>query len=131
MEILDIETLIHTRLTGDPALAAIVADRVYSLDAPAGADLPYIVFRLRNAPTTNGVGGQVILTRASYSVVVSGETRSLLALKTAAERVLALLQGNFGAIGGVLKEQLAYPEDYDGTSYRHLGGLFDFYASPA
>jgi hypothetical protein len=130
MELIDVENLIHDRLTADGALAAIVGDRVYSMDAPKGAAMPYVVYKLSSAPVTNGVGGVVILARPSYLIVVSGQTRSLSSLEAAAERVLALLQGNFGAIGGVLREQVAYPELFDGISYRHLGGLFDFYASP-
>lgn len=131
MEILDIERLIYERLTDDTQLAAIVGNRVYSLQAPDGATLPYVVFRLRSPQNTNGIGGRVILTKAPYSAVVSGEGDSLIALEPAAERLVALLQGNFGDIGGVFTAPLAYNETFDGKSYRHLGGLFDFYASPA
>ena len=131
MKILDIDRLIYARLAADVPLTAIVSSGIYSLRAPAEATLPYVVFRLITSMNTNGTGGTVALVSARYSVVCSGEGESLVSLETAAERIVAVLSGNFGDIGGVFDAPLAYDEFFDGQAYRHLGGLFDFYASPS
>ncbi|XBQ15803.1 MAG: DUF3168 domain-containing protein [Oceanicaulis sp.] len=40
------EAVLFSRLTGDAAIAAIVGTRVYPVEAPEGAALPHLVYRL-------------------------------------------------------------------------------------
>lgn len=48
-----LDGVIYTALTSDPTVSGIVGAKVYALQAPAGIELPYIVFYLASGVVPN------------------------------------------------------------------------------
>ncbi|MFZ6028038.1 MAG: tail completion protein gp17 [Chloroflexota bacterium] len=130
MEILAIDNLIHDRLAANATIAAAVSDRIYADMAPDSAALPYITYKKGTPAYTVGLGGKRALVRVPYTVILSVPGESYSAYDSVSDAIIQTLTGNFGSIGGVCVAPLAYAEFFDATHYRHLGGQFDFFASP-
>ena len=138
MEIFDIERLIVARTTTGATSVAAIGGRMHRQPAPPAEVFPFGVFDLIDARNTVGVGGTLIMARAEYLVKIIARGASMVdltvahdgLLEAAADALVTALSGNFGAIGGVYTSPVAYREIDGGIEYVHVGGLFEFYASP-
>ncbi len=124
-----IEPWLYSRLTGDTALTAIVADRVFGPLTPDEILSPYVTFSLSSLRDIMGIGIARISVDALYLVKVVAQTTSLNDVAPAAARVEALLHGAIydgvdGSLTCVRNNVVDYTEVSDGSPYRHLGAVF-------
>jgi hypothetical protein len=91
-------------LLADGQLAALVADRIYSLVAPQSAAYPLVVYAELAGADTEALGMIRTLTQLTYAVKAIGATASLLPIDPIAKRIDTLLQGAQAALPGGLIE---------------------------
>ena len=133
-ETLIIEGWLDSRLQLDLVLAELVGDRIYGHLAPPEAAHPLVVFTAQGPRDIRGVGTARIMIDALYQVKGIDRGRSFAPLEPIARRLDELLHGASGAtdagwvLGCVREEPISYSEVDDGTEYRHLGGLYRFWA---
>lgn len=136
-ELYDIETYIYGRLSGDSALTAAVAARIYPEKPDEDAAYPLVVFARQSGLTMLGNSGAILWGNYLYQAEVWGETRSLNDLKAAADRIDALLHNPDGAtVNGArivsLREQpMGRNDDTEGVFRRSAGGLYRILYDPA
>ena len=85
------EQLLANALVADPAVAAVVGQRVYPVVAPASADLPFVTWRRtgfqRNQTLGCPMGTGVVLLAVDVFAVTYGEARDI------ADKVRQVLDG--------------------------------------
>lgn len=126
------ERWLHTTLSADSALAAVVAGRIYSYQAAARAALPYVVFHLQSGGQDIAVvGAHRVWADLLYAVKAVAEGESFGGgVETAAGRIDALLHRGSGTVTGgkvlmcVRERPLAYVENAGDRRFQHLGGLY-------
>lgn len=142
-EPLVVEQWIYSRLTGDAQLMALVGHasdgepKVYSYNAdePTPIEPPCVIFSMNFATDTQTHNGTSVMAACYYSIraVVAGS--SFVPARDIAARIHAVLSGQQGetpdgTIFGCQRENpLALPQSDNGVPYRHLGGLYRFYAA--
>jgi len=134
MELNRIEGWITGKLRNDATLMALV-EGVHAWPAPQSAAFPYIVFEFQpGSEDVNGVGGRRILVSAQYLVRVIGRECGIEDLKTAADRMDALLSGGIvpsstGVQSCYREQPFSMIEVDEGLRYPHLGGLYRILAN--
>jgi hypothetical protein len=91
------ERLLGDALVADPAVAALVGDRVYPVIAPASAAIPFITWRrqaVQREATLSGPSGIATVTLAVDMYATTYE-----AVRELADRCRAVLDGFNGALG--------------------------------
>lgn len=136
IELPRIEEWLYSTLSTDSQLTtALGGRRIYGYVAPQGAAMPYVILSHQGGHDVRGVGPGRIMASVLYQVKVVGEGASFNGIKSAADRLDALLQGASGSVvdGAVLacvrEQPLAYVEVDSGAQYRHLGGLYRIMAT--
>ena len=133
-DVLGIDALLISTLAGDPTLAGLIGNRVYSDVAPDGAVFPFVVYSLAAAPTVRGVGAAHIMSNATYTVKAVDDSATYATLRVIADRIDALLIGLEGAndygtvLAGTKEETIRFTILEAGRQYRHLGGQYRFHS---
>lgn len=138
IEALIVDEWLFARLNGDATLRAILGvqvgeRRVSSVVAPSvWGDGPFVTFAEQSPMAdTIVVGGARVFARGLYTVKAIRKTDTWTTLRSAAERVDALLHGATGTAGG--GQVLAFhrdstlrfiERDESGAEWRHLGGTY-------
>lgn len=126
IETLTVDAWLASKLN-DATLLAAAPGGVWADVAPEGTASPWVVFFLVAAADVNALGARRVLVDAVYEVRVTGVDVGYGALKTAANRVDALLQGASGTnsdgtvIGCQGVEPVRFMEQDGDRVYRHLG----------
>lgn len=135
MEGVLIDQWLYERLHGDATLMALVTD-VYSYPAPAGATLPYVLIQEQLVSDVRGVGSARIGVRGAWLVRGVVDTSSWGgAMTQIADRIDVLLQAKSGSVTGgsiwgcVRIRPFRLSETYAGRSIRHLGGVYEVFAT--
>lgn len=129
-----IDEWLYTLLSGDTTLTNQIGQRIYNLQAPQDAALPFVIFGYMQGIDVQGVGTARVMSSVVYQVKAVDEAESFTTAKGIADRLDALVQGASGSVsdGQILaarREQIIqYVETDVGIQYRHLGGLYRIFA---
>lgn len=126
------DAYIRSALLADAELAGLVGTRVFLDMAPVGTQSPFVVYSLQNSSDVGAVGGRgVVLSRLFYTVKGVCEGASYTPILAVANRIQAVLHKPHNVvvdgwlIQGIQRQKtLQYPERFDDTSFRHLGGEY-------
>ena len=137
-EIVDLETWYYATLHADNGAGGVdtlVAGRIFTDEAPAGAAYPMVVLSAQ-APGIDvvSIGPYRVMVNTLYWIRVVGKGASKKALEPIADRIDLLLQAAGGTSGSfrvlmVNREQQPAlpPATVDGIRYVQLGGLYRAY----
>ena len=95
------EQLVIDQLENDPGVAALIADRVYPVIAPASAALPFATWRRQSVTREMTLGGPLGMPTVSLALDIYAE--SYAAVREIADRVRAVLDGFSGGTGNYLR----------------------------
>ena len=130
-ELNTVATWLTGLFVGDATLHAVVADRIYDTLAPSTATYPLIVFQFQGGHDVATVSTERILVDGEWLVRAIDQAETFTDdLKTAADRINALLQGQSGSpAGGTVymadrRQPYQLVESDAGVQYRHLGGIY-------
>lgn len=92
-----IEDALRTRLLADSSISALIADRMYVLQAPQGGPTPYVVYMIvsENPNYTVGCVSDELIIQYSVFSATYAQARSI------AKAIRANLENAHGTIGGV------------------------------
>lgn len=93
----DIASALVDRLSDNADVAAMVADRIYPVDAEQRAALPYIVYLLEDEETLMTQDGESALAKATF--VIWSVTEEFKVSKRLANRIRVALSGFRGTLG--------------------------------
>ena len=133
-ETLIVDGWLASTLGGDATLLAAAPGGVHADVAPEGTASPWVVFFLVAAADASAVGAIRIMADLVYEVRVTGRDCGYAGLKTAANRIDALLHRATvtdadGKVLGCRREEVIRFSEQDGDRvYRHLGGQYRIYA---
>jgi hypothetical protein len=134
-----IERWIRHALTSDAQTAAVIDTRVYSDQAPEGAQYPFVLFNFQFGEDVNGIGPCRILSKNTYQVkVIAREDDENTRL--VADRIDEVIGKASAAqhpddsslkFSGRRQSPIRYTEPGRDSSrrFRHLGGLYEITAS--
>jgi hypothetical protein len=143
-ELVPLASYVTSRLTGDGALAAIVAARCFADLAPEvdpatglAPVYPLLIWHLQAVRDINALGMNRVMTLPLLCVKVVGQDTGYAGIQAAADRVDARLHKapgqsvTFGGatitVAGAYREQpLMYSKPEDGVLYSYLGGIYRF-----
>lgn len=91
------EKLIADRLQSDPAVAAVIAGRVYPVIAPASAALPFLTWRRQAVQREQTLSGPMGMPTVTLAVDIYAEGYE--AVRELADAVRACLDGFGGQVG--------------------------------
>ena len=94
---MELEDALRTRLLADTAIAALIGERMYVLQAPQGVEVPYVVYLVVTTSPTYGQGCISDETVIQYSVFAQSYGQA----RTIAKLIRASLENFGGAIEGV------------------------------
>lgn len=97
-----IENALYSILSNDAAVIALVSTRIYPMQAPQGAALPYIAYSRDSTDHVEVLGGSHGLARAMVSIESFATT--YLAVRNIAEKVRLAIQGLQGTHASVSVE---------------------------
>ena len=136
MEINRIESWITSTLQNDAALTAAAPGGVHAWPVLDEENVfPMVVFEYQpGSEDVNGVGARRIMVSAVYLVRVIGKDCGVEDLKTAADRMDALLTAQMapeilGVMGCYREQPFSMVEVDEGVRYPHLGGLYRILAN--
>lgn len=98
------EKLLADRLQADPAVAAIIAGRVYPVIAPASAGLPFATWRRQAVQREQTLSGPLRMPTVTLAVDLYAETYE--AVRQLADACRACLDGWGGAVGNYVSVRL-------------------------
>ena len=98
------EKLIADRLQADPAVAAVIAGRVYPVIAPASAALPFLTWRRQAVQREQTLSGPMGMPTVTLAVDIYAEGYE--AVRELADAVRACLDGFTGAVGNYVSVRL-------------------------
>ena len=129
------EKWLSDTLSASMDIAALVGARVYLVQAPQGVAKPYITIAYSAGSDVNAIGSRAIA-QPLYIVKAIGAHEDLHTLRVLADWIDALLQDTKVVVSGyqirVQRESpLHYPEFSEGIEYRHVGGMYRCWVSPA
>lgn len=140
-----VEQWIFTQLTGDEELMELVGytgddppePKVfsYNADEPFPIEPPCVIFSMNFATDTQTHNGTSVMAACYYSIRAVVPGSSFEPAKDIAARIHAVLSGQQGetadgiVFGCQRENPLAFPQSDNGVQYRHLGGLYRFYAN--
>ena len=94
------EQLVIDQLENDPAVVALIGDRVYPVIAPASAALPFVTWRRQGVTREMTLAGPLGMPTVSLAVDMYAE--SYAAVRDMADRVRAVLDGFRGGVGNYM-----------------------------
>jgi hypothetical protein len=94
------ERLLADQLKSDPAVAEIVADRVYPVLAPASAAIPFITWRRQAVQREMTLSGPLGMPTVTLAVDMYAETYE--SVRELADRCRASLDGFGGSLGNFI-----------------------------
>jgi hypothetical protein len=121
---------IRTTLAADTGVTGQVGTRLYPDLAPQQAVFPLIVWSLQDAMDVVGQGTFRIMVRCTYTIKVTGKTRSYWQLKPAFDAMDSALHGaggdttNAHIFACMRTEEYRLAEFVDNEDYRTLGGMY-------
>jgi hypothetical protein len=137
-ETLAVDEYIYRQLTEDASTTALIAQRVYGEQAPAGADLPLILFNNLSALDVRGSGNTRIMIDGLWvirAVVQDGSYNATArALAACIDRLFRdgtsrAVDDNKALVFQSHREQpYRLVDEQSGKPFRHLGGIYRFYA---
>jgi hypothetical protein len=98
------EAFVGTVLTGDPRVAAIIADRVFPVIAPASAAIPFAVWRRQAVSREQSLSGPVGLPTVTLALDMYAETYE--AVRDLADACREALDGYGGSLGNSISVRL-------------------------
>jgi hypothetical protein len=98
------EAFVGTVLTGDPRVAAIIADRVFPVIAPASAAIPFAVWRRQAVNREQSLSGPVGLPTVTLALDMYAETYE--AVRDLADACREALDGYGGSLGNSISVRL-------------------------
>ena len=98
------EKLIADRLQADPAVAGIIAGRVYPVIAPASAGLPFLTWRRQAVQREQTLSGPMGMPTVTLAVDIYAEGYE--AVRELADACRACLDGFTGAVGNYVSVRL-------------------------
>ena len=98
------EKLIADRLQADPAVAAVIAGRVYPVIAPASAALPFLTWRRQAVQREQTLSGPMGMPTVTLAVDIYAEGYE--AVRELADACRACLDGFTGAVGNYVSVRL-------------------------
>ena len=98
------EKLLADRLQSDPAVAAILAGRVYPVIAPASAGLPFATWRRQAVQREQTLSGPLRMPTVTLAVDLYAETYE--AVRELADACRACLDGWGGGVGNYVSVRL-------------------------
>ena len=102
-----------TVLVSDPAVAAVVGQRVYPVIAPAAADLPFITWRRSGVQRSHTLGGPMGMPTVVMSVDLYAVTYE--AVRELADRIRRALDGYGGSPSdSVVVDNVSLDNEADG-----------------
>jgi hypothetical protein len=102
-----------TVLVSDPAVAAVVGQRVYPVIAPAAADLPFITWRRSGVQRSHTLGGPMGMPTVVMSVDLYAVTYE--AVRELADRIRRALDGYGGSPSdSVVVDNVSLDNESDG-----------------
>lgn len=120
------EEAVYARLTGVPAIAALIGTRVYPALAPMGATLPYVVYQHISGVRETAFGDDPGIARARIQVAAWSDEYS--EARQVAEAVRQGLQRYRGTVGGVEVLDVFVEADFDQYDEEALryGAILDY-----
>ena len=98
------EKLLADRLLADPAVAAVILNRVYPVIAPASAALPFVTWRRQAVQREQTLSGPLGMPTVSLAVDMYAETYE--GVRELADTIRASLDGWTGAMGNYVSVRL-------------------------
>jgi hypothetical protein len=98
------EAFVGTVLTGDPRVAAIIADRVFPVIAPASAAIPFAVWRRQAVNREQSLSGPVGLPTVTLALDMYAETYE--GVRDLADACREALDGYGGSLGNSISVRL-------------------------
>lgn len=114
------EQVVVDQLENDPAVAALVADRIYPVIAPASASLPFVTWRRQAVTRQMTLGGPLGMPSVSLAVDMYGET--YLGVREIADKVRAVLDGFRGDSGNYISVSIVSLESESDGFIQLAGG---------
>ena len=115
-----VEKAIHEILTKDPAITAIVADRVFADFARQGLGKPYIVYGRASTVRLTHLGGTAGLVQARIDLTMVGASYGVLvSLGTEVREALAAFQGTKK---GVTIQNITFDDEWSKADRGVAGG---------
>lgn len=99
-----IEDALRSRLLADSSISAIIADRMYVLQAPQGINTPYVVYLIASETPIYTVGCVADELIIQYSVFSTTYNQA----QSIAKAIRANLENAHGIIGGVDVSSIRY-----------------------
>jgi hypothetical protein len=129
------EKWLDDTLSADSAIAGLVGTNVFLVQAPQGSPMPYLIIAYQAGADVNAIGSRAVA-QPVFLVKAVGKHSDLPALRILADRIDALLQDTKVVTAGyqlrVQRETpVHYPEVNEGVEYRHMGGMYRCWVSPA
>lgn len=106
-------------LVSDPALYALVGDKVYPDAAPQGMALPYVVFAKLSDPHQHHIAGATNLLQPMYQI--TGYATKRLAAERIGDAIVAVIDTRSGTVGDDLWHWASVGERRDLESPRGDG----------
>lgn len=136
MESNGIAKWIYATLAADSAISALIGTRIYEGPAPQTTAYPFIRYDQQSTLDVRGATEATrIMVNELWLIRAVAETESYQGnLATLADRIDALFQNTNGSATGAVvfnsarEFAMRMPEDEQGISYRHLGGIYRIYA---
>lgn len=118
-----------SKLTSDGQLNTLVGGRVCEAPAPPETPYPFITYFALSGPDTTAGGGVRVLSRPLFQVLAVEKGGAM--PYAIADRMDAVLQASSGKVGtdayvaGIVRESaVSLPEEWEGVTYRRLGGHY-------
>lgn len=111
MTIANIEEAIYSALAGNGILTALVLTRIYPLDVPQEAILPYVVFSKTGGIRHSAMGTDLSLMESRIEVEIWAD--SLKEARAVADAVRGVMQRWRGTYGGVVVQDSLITAEYD------------------
>lgn len=127
---------IYSNLAADNSITGIVDSRIYEGPAPQGSTYPIVRFEQQSTLDVMGATEATrIMVNELWLIRAIGMTQSYRGdLQTLANRIDALFHNTDGSVADALvfssarEYAMRLPEEDQGISYRHLGGIYRIYA---
>jgi len=121
------EQALSRRLIADPAVAMLVATRIYPVIAPASASLPFVTWRRSGVQRQATLAGPMGMPEVLLAVDIYAVTYE--AVRDIADRVRACLDGCGGVLAGsVLVENVTLENEADGFAQLAGGDMPPVYS---
>lgn len=121
---------LYTRLAASEALTVAAPGGIWEAPAPLDVDSPHVAIQLLDAADTTALGASRVLTAARFVVRIVARDVPLSGLVAAAAAIDDTIHGHTGTVtdgtilGCVRERPFQLTEHVDGSTWRHLGGIY-------